>query len=339
MRLAKVRGFFHPIIAAFASLSVLVIFWIGGYFVIKKVITIGEFIAFNGTIGYLLMPTIFIGWIMSMLQRSRASLERIGEVIGEANVLRDINVDSGIKTLSGDIRIDNLSFSYNKEKEILSNFSLSIKSGEMVAIIGEVGVGKSTVINLMQRIYAPPKNSIFYDGNDVFRIPLEILHANINYVSQEPHIFSGSIRDNISYIDQVDTTLDAIIWAAKFADIAKDIESFPNAYDTLIGENGITLSGGQKQRIALARAIINRPKILMLDNVFSAVDTETEDNILQNLLQLKGHITTIIVAHRVSTLKHCDKIILLKEGMVLASGTHEELMHNKDYMDIYEKQI
>lgn len=340
MNLVKIRGFYHPLIALFAALSTVIILWYGGILVIEETISLGSFVAFNGTLIFLFRPTIFVGWVVNLFQRSKASLERIEEVINHTSGLIKDNdhTNHQITTLNGSIKINDLSFSYQERMPILKNINTSITEGESIAIIGEVGSGKSTLLKLMLRIYETPSNTILYDNNSLNNIPLTVFRENIGYISQEPIIFSGTIKDNIAYSDS-DLNQTEIEEAAKLAGLKKDIEGFSDGYQTIVGENGITLSGGQKQRLAIARALIKRPKILFMDNAFSAIDTQTEEHIFKNLMKHKKDMTIVMIAHRISTLKHCNKILIIDNGTIVSQGSHEELLQNSQiYKEINEKQ-
>jgi len=340
LKLVKTSSMYHPFISLFTSLSAIIILWLGGILVIKGTMSLGSFVAFNGTLVFLIQPTIFIGWVVNLYQRSRASVARIEEVLYHPEIIENApETDYSITELPGDITIRNLSYTYSgSSAEVLTDINIEIKSGQMVALIGEVGSGKSSLLQVMQRIYNPPRSTVFFDTNELYTIPLSTLYSETSYVSQEPIIFSGTIRENIAYYNP-ELPFSDIQAAAVFAYLEKDILSFDQGYDTIVGEHGITLSGGQKQRLAIARAIIKKPKVLFIDNALSSVDTETEEHILRNLLTLKSTMTTLIVAHRVSTLKHCDNIILMDQGKIVAQGTHEALLEkNNLYKVIYEKQ-
>lgn len=338
LKLVKIRGIFSPFINFFTTLSTFIILIFGGYLVIKNKMTLGAFVAFHSTLAFLIRPTIFIGWITNMLQRSKASLVRLDEIMSYPDIIKDSSkVDKSISELSGNIEISKLNFSYF-DTPVLNDISCKIKAGEMVAVIGEVGSGKSTLIQLLQRLYDSYDGAIKYNGYDLKTVPISVLYKNSGYVSQEPIVFSGTIKENIAY-DNQDIDVSEIIRVTEIACLTKDIDSFKDGYNTIIGENGITLSGGQKQRLSIARALIKNPNILFFDNAFSAIDTETEEIILQNILELKGKLTLILIAHRFSTLKYCDKILLMDNGSIIDQGTHQELLEkNKTYEAIYEKQ-
>lgn len=340
MKLVRTGSIYHPFISLFTSMSALIILWMGGIQVIKGQMSLGAFVAFNGTLIYLVQPTVFIGWVVNLFQRSRASVARIEEIIYYPDIIQDSpQVDKSIHNLLGKLSVKSLNFAYAaNQSDTLRDISFQVRPGQIIALIGEVGSGKSTLLQTIQRIYNPPQQTVFFDQHELYTIPLELLYRRSAYVSQEPLIFSGTIRANIAYFNP-DVPEQDIINAARFAAIEKDILAFEHGYDTIVGEHGITLSGGQKQRLAIARAIIKHPRYLFIDNALSAVDTETEEEILNNLIKRNTTMTTLIVGHRISTLKHCDKILLLDQGQIVASGTHEQLLQNNArYQEIYEKQ-
>jgi ATP-binding cassette subfamily B protein len=278
------------------------------------------------------------GWVINIFQRGSASMERLNIIFSEVPEITDNYADPNITLIEGNIEIKNLSFSYKKGlPPVLKNINISLPKGKTLAIIGKTGSGKSTLVNLLARLYKVPQDTIFIDGHDINEIPLKVLRENIGFVPQDNFIFSDTIANNIAFVNE--EPLEKIQEFASMADVHKDIMDFPQQYQTIVGERGVTLSGGQKQRIAIARALIKEPKILILDDSLSAVDTNTEETILNNLREYMKDRTTIIVSHRISTIKNADEIIVLDNGEIVERGTHEELIKLKGlYNSIYEKQ-
>ncbi|SDF47336.1 ABC transporter [Thermoanaerobacter thermohydrosulfuricus] len=265
-------------------------------------------------------------------------MERLNKIFSEVPEITDNYADPNITLIEGNIEIKNLSFSYKKGlPPVLKNINISLPKGKTLAIIGKTGSGKSTLVNLLARLYKVPQDTIFIDGHDINEIPLKVLRQNMGFVPQDNFIFSDTIANNIAFVNE--EPLEKIQEFASMADVHKDIMDFPQRYQTIVGERGVTLSGGQKQRIAIARALIKEPKILILDDSLSAVDTNTEETILNNLREYMKDRTTIIVSHRISTIKNADEIIVLDNGEIVERGTHEELIKLKGlYNSIYEKQ-
>jgi ATP-binding cassette subfamily B protein len=258
----------------------------------------------------------------------------------EPEIRDDASTDSSVKEIRGDIEFRNVSFTHkNAAAPTLANINLRIARGTTLAIVGYTGAGKSTLVNLIPRLYNVTGGTLLIDGVDVRRIPLDVLRSHIGYVPQETFLFSDTILDNISY--GVDNgTADHVARAAEISQIAKDIEEFPDSFETMIGERGITLSGGQKQRTSIARAVMRDPRILILDDALSAVDTYTEEEILKRLQEVMANRTSIIISHRISTVKNADAIIVLDKGVIAEQGTHDQLVAKKGiYADLYEKQL
>jgi ATP-binding cassette subfamily B protein len=286
-------------------------------------------------------PVIALGWVINIFQRGTASMGRINEILVAQPEITDAAVAPDLtqtQTLHGEIEFRHLDFSYDGVP-VLKDVNLTIAAGSSLAIVGPTGSGKTTLVSLLPRIYDAQPGSLLIDGRPIREYPLETLRRNIGFVPQETFLFSDSVRENIAF--GVETASDEQVRsAAEAANIATDIEGFPEGYSTMVGERGITLSGGQKQRSAIARAIIRDPRILVLDDALSSVDTYTEEKILNHLREVMRDRTTIFISHRVSTVRSADRIAVLHEGRVVELGTHEELLaRNGYYTDLYNKQL
>ena len=294
--------------------------------------------------GYLAMltwPTIAVGWVINIFQRGAASMGRILDIMDAPPEIRDEPGASAPKSVGGALEFRNLTFQYpNSPNPVLHNISVSVPAGTTLAIVGHTGSGKSTFINLIPRLFDPPPGTLFLDGQDVRQWPLSELRKNIGYVPQETFLFSDTIHENIAF--GCDDSVDAarVDWAARVSQMAEDIEAFSRKMQTYVGERGITLSGGQKQRVAISRAVATLPKILIFDDSLSNVDTYTEERILQELTKVMKDRTTILVSHRISTVKNAQQIVVLKEGSIVEHGTHASLMELQGvYADLYQKQL
>jgi ATP-binding cassette subfamily B protein len=340
LRLIKVSSIFHPILQFFISLGFIAVLWYGGTLVTRGTISLGEFVQFNLFLGYLAWPMIALGWVINLFQRGLASMGRMNEILSTEPAIRDAGEMRDVTQIEGEIEFRNLTFKYDGASEpSLKDINLHISAGQTVAFVGGVGSGKSTLMNLIPRLLDAEGGMIFVDGRPIRQLPLSLLRSSIGYVPQETFLFGDSIAENIAFGVQSASRED-VEQAAAEAGIAEDIAAFPKGYDTVLGERGITLSGGQKQRTAIARALIRRPKILILDDALSAVDTYTEEKILRSLrVQMKGR-TSLIVSHRVSTVKDADLIAVLDEGRIVERGTHDELIeYGGLYAELYEKQL
>ncbi len=341
LSLAKVQAFSFPMMFLLTGFSVIIVVWFGGSKVIDGSLTLGELTAFIIYLGLLTWPIIAFGWIVNLTQRANASMMRLSKVFDSKPEINDTEkTDYKLTEIQGGIEFKNLDFRYNIELPwVLKNINLKIEPGEIIGIIGHTGSGKSTIVNLIPRLFEATEGKILFDGVEIEKIPIDILRSSIGYVPQETFLFSDTIENNIAYSNE-NVDKDKIVLSSKISQIYKDIDLFPKRFETMLGERGINLSGGQKQRTSIARAIAADPKILILDDAFSAVDTYTEEEILKGLKDVMKQRTTILISHRVSTLKNSDRIIVLKEGEIAEIGTHESLIQQEGiYADIYFKQL
>jgi len=339
INLTKVQALFFPLMILLIGVSNLIVIYVGGMQYmngeIEKIGTIAEFIIY---VNMLTWPVATVGWVTSLVQQAEASQERINEFLKTEPDIK--NNASDLTPIRGNIEFKNVSFVYpDTNIEALKDVSFTLKSGETLAILGKTGSGKSTILDLIGRLYDIDEGSILVDDTVISDLNLYSLRESIGYVPQDAFLFSDSIRNNIKF-GKEDATEDDVIEAAKNAKVHKNITGFTKGYDTILGERGITLSGGQKQRVSIARAIIKKPEILLFDDCLSAVDTETEEKILKNLVKLTKGKTTIIVSHRVSSAKNADHIIVLDDGKIIESGSHESLINKEGYYkELYIKQL
>jgi ATP-binding cassette subfamily B protein len=337
--LAKIAGIFHPVMSFVISLSMIITLFFGGRATIGGDITIGEFIAFFSYLGMLVWPMIAIGMVVDMYQRGTASMKRLNEIFEIDPEISDKDADTSIKQLNGNIEIRDLSFRYGEGLPLVfNNISTNISDGRTLAVVGPTGCGKTTLIELLVRIYEPPQDSIYVDGHPVGKIPLNVLRRDLVLVPQDIFLFSDTIANNIR-LGNPETSMEQVYESARVAQVYDEIMEFDQKFETVVGERGITLSGGQKQRVAIARALLTNPEILILDDALSAVDTKTERFILEKLIEIRQGKTTIIIAHRISSIQHADHIIVLGDGIIKERGTHQELLDLGGlYHDLYEKQ-
>ncbi|HXW04032.1 MAG TPA: ABC transporter ATP-binding protein [Vicinamibacterales bacterium] len=344
--LIRLQGLFYPSMTLFLGLGSLLVLWLGSREVIRDRISLGEFVAFNAYLVMLSWPMIAFGWVTNILQRGMASWKRMQEVLDAVPDVADTAVTEAGRTVSlnGAVELRNLVFAYpGTTQPVLDGISLRVEPGQTVAFVGATGSGKSTLISLLPRLHEPPAGTVFVDGVDVREIPLARLREAIGFVPQEPFLFSDTIAENVAFgvaPGAHDALLERVRVAAGVARLDKDVEAFPKGYETLVGERGITLSGGQKQRTALARAVVLDPRILILDDALSAVDTYTEEEILARLRGVMRQRTSILVSHRVSTVRDADQIFVLDRGRIVERGRHAELVNRGGYYaTLYRRQL
>ena len=338
MALVQVQALFFPMILLLVGLSTIITVYVGGKEVINGTISSGNIAEFIVYVNQLTFPVMSLGWVTSLIQRAAASQKRINEFLKTQPEI--LSGKSEPFNLTGNIEFKNVNFTYpDTGIQALKNVSFEVKPGEFLAIIGRTGSGKSTIANLLMRMYDADNGEIVIDGNDLKNIDLNHFRQQVGFVPQEVFLFSDSIKNNIAFgISDPDTQ--SIENAAKNAAVYHNIKEFDKGFETLIGERGITLSGGQKQRLSIARAIIKEPQILIFDDCLSAVDTRTEEQILNNLGRIMKNKTSILIAHRVSTIKNADKILVIEKGEIIEQGNHKTLMARKGiYFELYEKQL
>jgi ATP-binding cassette subfamily B protein len=341
MKLVKIQALFQPILFLITGLSIIIVIWVGGSEVINNKLMLGDVTALIIYLGMLIWPIIAFGWVINIIQQAEASMKRLNKILAEPfEIVETEETDFSLKDLKGKITFRNVSFSYQEHlPKVLNNINLEVPVGTTLAIMGLTGAGKTTMINLLPRLYDVTDGEILLDDIPINKIPLATLRKQIGFVQQETFLFSDSIANNLTY-GLKEHSNDKMMTASRIAQFDKDVKDFPNGYETIIGERGITLSGGQKQRATIARSLVIDPKILILDDSFSAVDTHTEEAILKDLKIFMKERTSIIISHRISTVKDADKIVVLDNGTIAEEGTHDELLAlNKLYADIYYKQL
>ncbi len=335
--LARWSAMFFPTLLASIGVSMAIILIVGGGKVLDGDMKLGDLVAYQLFMMRLMWPMMFLGWVINIFQRGSASMKRINRILDTEPEIRDTDRTLDIRNIEGEIEFRNCSFSYNGT-QVLRTVNLKINNGETLAIVGQVGSGKSTLVNLLPRLINPNDGEVMIDGVDVKKIPLETLRKNIAFVPQEIFLFSTSIRENIKFGDE-DISDEEVLRAANISRLCNDFDELPDGYDTLLGEKGINLSGGQKQRVAIARGIILKPKILVLDDSLSSVDADTEREILKGLRDVMRDRTSIIISHRLSAVKDADRIVVLENGSIAEEGTHNELLKlDGIYARMYRKQ-
>ncbi len=346
LRLVQLMGMLWPTLEFVLGLALVVTLLVGGHEVLAHRITVGDFVAFNTYMMMLTWPVIAVGWVVNLFQRGTASVTRIHELLAEAPTIDDRDADSSIPRdlkVQGEIEFRNLTFAYPastaKPVEVLHNIALRIPAGGSLAIVGPTGSGKTSLVSLIPRLYDAPRGSVLLDGRPLSDYPLETLRANIGFVPQETFLFSETLRENIA-LGVPGASDEEVFRAAEIAHIRREFEEFPKGFQTMVGERGVTLSGGQKQRSAIARAVLRDPRVLILDDALASVDTYTEERILNELREIMRGRTSIFISHRISTVRHADRIAVVVEGQVVEYGSHEQLLaHDGYYAGLFQKQL
>ena len=336
VKLARIWGLFQPMIGALAMASTAILLGVGGTMVVKGLISLGEFVAFSSYLMMLIWPMIAIGWVVNLLQRGAASMDRLQRIF---NTRPDMEDGEKEITPKPAVRVEDLTFIYpGTDVEVLKDVSFTLAEGETLGIVGRTGSGKTTLVELLMRLYDPPEGKVFIGGEEIHTLKLSEIRGLFGYVPQETFLFAMSIAENIAF-GAGDVSMDRIKQLSRIVDIDSEIEKFPDAYDTTVGERGVTLSGGQKQRVAIARALAVKPRILVLDDALSSVDTETEAAILSRLQEDISNLTSILIAHRISTIQNADNILVMDDGKIVEQGTHLELLQRDGfYAELYRMQ-
>lgn len=341
LQLVKISGIFRPLIQFISSISFFVVIVYGGRLVILDIISLGDFIAFNNYLGLLIWPMMAMGWVINLLQRGIASMERINAILEVSPEIVDSKDALSLNSLKGKIEFRNVYFKYPQSTDyVLKDISFTVDEGNTLAIVGRTGSGKTTIVSLLLRLYEVEKGNILLDDKDIKDIKIKSIRDNISYVPQDNFLFTTTIRENIGFAFDEPIDEDLMVKSSMLAQVYDNIMDFPKRFDTVLGERGVTLSGGQKQRISIARALAKDGPILILDDSLSSVDTETEEKILNQLENITNKKTTLIISHRISTVKDADEIIVLDEGRIIERGHHDELLKADGlYKYLYEKQL
>lgn len=341
LNLVKIHGLFNPLLQFLASISFFILIFYGGRQVIGNEISLGDFVAFNLYLGYLVWPTRALGMVINVLQRGMASMDRLNSIFDETPEINESSNPISLHNPRGNVEFKNVSFKYpNTNNYAIKNIDFLLKEGKSLALIGPTGSGKTTIINLLLRMYDIHEGEILFEDHNIKDLSLKSLREAIGYVPQDNFLFSETISENISFAYDEEIAMENIIRASKAAEVYENIVEFPKQFETILGERGVTLSGGQKQRTSIARALIKEPPVVILDDSLSAVDTETEEKILNNLSNMLENTTSIIISHRVSTIKDADEILFLKDGQIVERGSHVHLLElNGDYKNLYDKQL
>ncbi|MDE0199863.1 MAG: ABC transporter ATP-binding protein [Caldilineaceae bacterium] len=336
---ARLTALNMPMLDLIANLATVIIIWLGGYLVIQGDLTLGELVAFITYLAQLTSPIRRLGFLIPAIAMAGASAERVFEILDEETMVKDAEDAKPLGTIEGHLRFENVSFSYARPHNVLRDVSFEIEPGQVLALLGPTGSGKSSIINMIPRFYDPTEGRVLLDGRDIRRATLHSLRSQVGIVLQESTLFATTIRENIAF-GRLDATDEEVFEAAEAAQAHAFIESFPDGYETRVGERGATLSGGQRQRVAIARTLLTDPRILILDDATSSVDTETEHLIQLALSNLMKGRTSVVIAQRLSTVRMADKILMLEKGRIAAAGNHQELFERSDlYRKIYEEQL